>query len=187
MMIPGIYLGESDKQEVKAAESVSKDMLNVKLQVAEDREDAIRFISSVDSLKYSSVGFEITDPNEENPVYWSTPTVYERIVSNVTSEEYEFSPKLIDATSEYFFTGIYGATEGAEYSVRAFVTTLDAPTVKVFGPSRTVSLGDNASNTINMMVDFATTENANYDVYNGEAKVGTAKVIADKNVRITLD
>lgn len=185
MIIPTVFFAESNKQEVKAAESVSTEMLEVKLQVEEDRQDAIRFISTVDSLDYSSVGFEITTP--EGIKTYQTTKVYERITSCVTNENYEFSPKLIDVSSKYFVTAILAAQANTEYSVRAFVTTKEAPTVKVYGPSRKVSLGDNANNTINMVVDFATTENATYDVYNGETKIGTAKVIADKNVRITLE
>lgn len=185
LIIPGVYLGESDKKEVKAASNVSTDMLDVKLQIAKDGTNVIRFISTVDSLDYSSVGFELVTP--EKTISSVQRTVYERIVSSVTGEEYEFSPKLISSTSKYFFTAKYTATEDVEYKVRAFVTTLDAPTVRVYGQTRSVALGDDASNIINMAVDFDTENNAAYDVYNGVTQVGTAQVIEDKNVRITLN
>ena len=183
MVIPGVYFGSSDAEEVKAATEVSTEMLNVKVQVAVDDTDVIRFITSVDGLDYSKVGFELTTPSGTKT--YETTTVYERIVSEVTDDEYEFSPKVVDTTSEYFVTAKLRATAGVDYTVKAFVCAKGS-TEKVYGPSRVVALGDANDNIINMMVGFATTANATYDVYDGSTKIGTAKVLADKNVRITL-
>lgn len=184
LVIPGVYFGTEGQEEVKAAEAVQTDMLNIKVQVAEDGEDVIRVITSVDSLDYRKVGFELATPSGTKT--YETTTVYQRIVSEVTDEEYEFSPKLVDETSEYFVTAKFKATAGTDYTVRAFACALGTDT-KTYGPSRVVALEDAETDTINMMVDFATTANATYDVYDGSTKIGTAKVIGDKNVRITLD
>ena len=104
MIIPGVYFGNQKQNDVQAAASVSTDMLNIKVQVAVDGADVIRVIASVDSLDYRKVGFELTTPSGVKT--FETTTVYERIVSNVTDEEYEFSPKLVDISSEYFVTAI---------------------------------------------------------------------------------
>lgn len=184
MIVPGVYLDFSGETKVQAAAGTNTDMLSVKLQIAEDDSDVIRFITSVDNLDYYKVGFEVTTPNGTKT--YETKTVYERIVSMVTEEEYEFSPKVVDTTSNYFVTAMLKATSGVDYTVRAFVRTRDDVDTKVYGPSRTVALEDAGTGVINMPVTFATTDDATYDVYDGKTKIGTAKVIGDKNVRITL-
>ena len=184
MVISGVYFGTSNKGEVQASTDVSTDMLDVKVQIAVDDSDVIRFITSVDSLDYYKVRFEVTTPSGTKT--FETKTVYERIVSIATGDEYEFSPKVVDLSSEYFVTAMLRATTGVDYTVRAFVRTRDDVDTKVYGPSRTVALGDAEKDTINMMVDFTTAASAAYDVYDGDTKIGTAIVLADKNVRITL-
>ena len=184
LTLTGNIWNTAGQESVYAANTISTDMLNVKVQVAVDGADVIRFITSVDSLEYSKVGFELTTPSGTKT--YETNTVYERIVSQVTSEEYEFSPKVVDTSSKYFVTAKFRATAGVDYTVRAFVCEKGS-TEKVYGASRAVALEDAQDNVINMTVNFATTANATYDVYDGATKVGSAKVIADKNVRITLD
>jgi len=184
MVISGVYFGTPNKSEVKAASEVDTDMLNVKVQVAVDDTDVIRLIASVDSLEYSKVGFEVVGPTGSK--IFETKTVFERIVSKVTGDEYEFSPKVVDLTSNYFVTAMLRATEDTEYSVRAFVCTLDDEETKIYGQQRNVSLKDAEKNIINMPVSFTTTENAVYDVYDGDTKIGTADAISVKGVRITL-
>jgi hypothetical protein len=147
MMIPGVYFGTPNQNEVKAAASSSSDMLEIKAQVAVDQADAIRFIASVDSLDYSKVGFEVITPSKT--ITWETRTVYERIVSCVTNDEYEFSPKLVDTTSEYFVTAMLKAEAGVDYKVRAFVCEKGSGE-KLYGASRTISLSDANDNVINM-------------------------------------
>ena len=183
MLVSAIFFVNGGK-EAKAAEEVPNAMLSIKAQVATDETDVIRFVTSVDSLKYANVGFELSYEGLSQPKVYTTTTVYEKIQSTEEGVAYKFSPKVVDITSEYFATAKLHATEGVEYTVKAFVTTFDNQ--KIYGAERCVSLSDGKNDTINMVVDFTTTDGASYDVYDGDTKIGTAKVIADSNVRIAL-
>ena len=184
VMLAGAVFFVHGGKEAKAADEIPKAMLDVKAQVATDDSNVIRFVASVDNLKYANAGFELSYDGLLEPKVYTTTTVYEKIDSTEEGVAYEFSPKMVDTTSEYFVTAKLRATAGIDYTVKAFVTTFDNQ--KIYGAERCVSLSDGDKDTINMMVDFATTSNATYDVYDGDTKIGTAKVIADKNVRITL-
>lgn len=144
MVMPTVYYGEMAEQEVRATEGVNKDMLGVKVQAATDTSGIMRFISSVDSLDYKNVGFEVTPEGGAKKTYTATE-VFERIQSVEDSVKYQFSPKVVDVESEYFVTAKMYATANTDYTVRAFVTTLDDQVV--YGNSRCVSLEDGSSTT----------------------------------------
>lgn len=153
----------SSKDDATHAKFVKEDTLSVKFQIVEAGKvqiatnGAIRFISSVDSLDYSQVGFKVN--GEEYPV--EDNVVYERIDSTMLDTEgkqieYEYSPKIVGTKAEYFFTAKLAAnTTDKDYKVQAYWKTVDG--TKVYGQERTVCVNDNASNIINMTLDGALT------------------------------
>ena len=97
-------------EEGAYAKFVNPDVMSIKLQNGANAEDAeatktnMRIVSSVDSLNYRKVGFEVTKQGESTRTV-DTSTVYERIVANATSGvEYQYSPKTVGTESEYFVT-----------------------------------------------------------------------------------
>lgn len=155
MVLTGLYLVKMDGAEVQAAAAdVNKDMLDVKVQIATDNSNVMRFIASVDSLDYYKVGFEVTPEGGTKKTH-ETKTVYERISSTTDSVKYTFSPKVIDTESEYFVTAKLQASAGVDYTVRAFVITLDNETV--YGASRCVAVEDGQANTP-LNLSFETTD-----------------------------
>ena len=180
-------------------------MLDVKIQtadtiVAENGEvkapnGAIRFVSSVDSLDYQSVGFRIDGEDHE------FDKVYGKIDSTITNQNtgeritYEFSPKILDTKSEYFITVKKAVTSAdTDYTVQAFYKTLDG--TKVYGESRTVSVNDGKNDTA-LSLSFKNTSEATLKVNDtiavtyGNSGTGTATVVKTDgqtvHVRITLD
>lgn len=102
----------------------------------------IRFVSSVDDLTYGKVGFKLEF--DGTTMYNNSKTVFDRIASNTTGDEYSFSPKVVDTDSEHFITAIWkNVTEdefGTGFYVRAYWKTLDGTVV--YGPSRYVTVND---------------------------------------------
>jgi len=145
------------------AKYVPEDILSTKVQVstrdvntADDVDTRnMRFVSTVDSVKYDAVGFAVkyeeTEDSNEWKKYKNTGSiVYSRIE---TSEEnspdtYKFSPKVVDTKSNYFITATWKGPDNTSgltnfdtnYYVRAYWVTLDG--VTVYGPTRYVSVDD---------------------------------------------
>lgn len=121
----------------------------------------VRFVSSVDCLDYSKIGFEVEAADGSYKAKSSSKTVFRGIESTNAGSEYNFSPKVIAEQSEYFITAkLPVAPEDAEkdYIVRAYWETLDGSIV--YGKSRCVSVNDNnvlkgdtETDTINMVVN----------------------------------
>ena len=142
------------------AKFVPSDVLSVKCQVKNDVQDAnvkktnMRLVSSVDSLAYENVGFQVVF-DDGSMVQSETESVYERIVTSEKSNvEYEYNPKIIDAESEYFYTitllNIAKASYGETYLVKPYWITLDGTTV--YGEGRYVKVSDSYSNLVNIPV-----------------------------------
>ena len=146
------------------AKFIPADVLSVKAQVSTEILDSgaqagkwgLRFISSVDSLDYRRVGFEILydDNGVQRPKgSSSSDTVYEKIKSTEAKNTYNFSPRVISMDSEYFVTAKLAVAESdiaTDYIVRAYVETLDGTIV--YGPSRTLCVNDGLdSTTLNMV------------------------------------
>ena len=137
--------GKLAKAETQNSE-VNTDMLQVKVQVSSGQ-SAMRFITSVDSLDYVGVGFEIT-PEGGEPISYTTSTVYERIESYENGLEYQFGSKVVDITSEYLVTAKMKVATEKLYTVRAFVVTKSGTTV--YGDYRCVALEDGVGDTVNL-------------------------------------
>ena len=170
---------KSSKGNATHAKFVKDDMLDVKVQTTngvvqksdvEDKDGnkvyegkhVIRFISSVESLNYSKIGFELeytTASGETKKVRNTSSKVFTKIesttgVSGGTIDKYEFSPKVVGEDSEYFMTAklpVEVGNEAVTYKVRAFWTTLDGTTV--MGKTRCVSVNDGNNEIVNMTVD----------------------------------
>ena len=161
MVVMGILVtpteGEKAQAEETATQDVNTDMLQVKVQFGtKGGEDIIRFVSSVDSLEYSKVGFDIQASNGEEFPYESQ-RVFKRIdTTNSGGVQYDFSPKVVDTSSKYFITANMYIDANVTYTVRAYVIPLNS-TEKVYGNSRCVSLSDATSNTT-VNVSFETTD-----------------------------
>ena len=192
MILGSVYWVDLAGSEAEAATTANTDMLEVKVQVATNDSNVIRFVTSVDSLEYSSVGFEVTPKGEATKTY-TTKTVYERIESTTEGTEYKFSPKVVDTSSEYFVTAKLRATAGVDYVVRAFVTPLEGETV--YGPTRCVAVEDGKSTTkLNVSYEATTapTVGSTINVTYGAANTATtAEVIYvdgnDVTVRVNVN
>ena len=155
--------------EAQAAD-VDNGILEVKMQISNSSitdgtvtaHRAIRFISSVDSLDYSEVGFIVNGKSH------AIHTVYEKIDSTLYEGgeklEYTFSPKIVDVKSEYFFTAKMAITEAKmndDITVQAYLKTFAGQVV--VGEERVVSAGKDTSDTsINLTVTGELDENATY-------------------------
>lgn len=186
-------------EEGAYAKFVNPDVMSIKLQNGANAEDAeatktnMRIVSSVDSLNYRKVGFEVTKQGESTRTV-DTSTVYERIVANATSGvEYQYSPKTVGTESEYFVTvtilNIIKEDYNKEYLIKPFWETLDG--VKVYGVSRNASVNDGInSKVINTSVAAELTVDGSYNVTYGETGTASAKVLSQNgayaNIRITL-
>jgi len=187
-------------EEGAYAKFVNPEVMSIKLQNGADAENTeatktnMRIVSSVDSLNYKKVGFEIAKKGESARNV-DTTTVYERIVANATSGvEYQYSPKVVGTESEHFVTvtvlNILKGDYDKEYFIKPYWITLDG--VKVYGMNRNASVNDGIdSNVINTTVAADLTEGSSYSVSYGESKSASATVVSTDrtyaNIRITLE
>lgn len=191
MMATGIVVGTREKQEVyaKTAEA-SEDMLQVKVQIATDSSKTMRFITSVDSLDYKRVGFELDTPEDpmDEPLKWDTKTVFERIVSTEENVKYEFSPKVVSTEAAFFATGKLKAEAGTLYTVRAYVETLDGQII--YGPSRCVATEDADNHLMNLSIAGNLSSDKNYTAtYNGKQAEAVMVLPSENgisNIRVLL-
>lgn len=152
MVVTGMYFVKPEASEVKAATTVPADMLDVKLQVSNEANKTMRLITSVDSLDYKEVGFIVNNGKDEKKM--STTTVFEKIKSSVGEKSYNFSPKLIGTSSEYFATVKFNvANPDNTYTVQAYVITNDDQEIKG-REIRSFQYNDGtATTTVNLLVE----------------------------------
>jgi len=142
------------------AKFVHPDVLNVKLQItagATPESDSVnmRMVTSVDSLDYAQVGFDVyynedigaAEPTKNVPIY----KVFERIVaSSESGVDYNYSPKVVDTDSEYFTTatlvGIAKANYEKPFLIKPYWVTYQG--VKIYGTSRYVTMTGDAFSTV---------------------------------------
>ena len=135
------------------AKFVPADVLSVRLQLTAGTTESspttnMRLVSSVDSLNYRYVGFEIYYKGATKPVTVKATKVYERIVASAESGvDYNYSPKVLDVESQYFATAtllnIANKNFGYEDSttnfyIRPYWKTLDGTVV--YGVNRYVNV-----------------------------------------------
>jgi len=160
------------------AKYVDEDIFSLKLQ-AEQASNGLynlRLISSVDTLNYTNVGFDIYFGNEEVVEYRQT-TVFERIDVVHTEKEYVYSPKVVSDDSEYMFTGtiknISADKINTDIHVIPCVKTFDG--ILSYGPSRMFSVNDGFSDTTISM----TIKTSDPGTENVSVTVGTKSVTAE--------
>ena len=163
-LFAGWFLDDTCKQAVKQkidgvetyyAKFVPAEVLGVKLQVGHNAAYSdttnMRIVSSVDSLDYASVGFEVYFNSkigtETASALIDESKVYERITTSSQSGiTYNYSPQIIDADSKYFVTATLINIKKASYEkpfhIVPYWTTFDG--VKVYGPTRYVTIKDDA-------------------------------------------
>ena len=209
----------ASKGNATHAKFVSDDMLDVKAQVtngmvsvsdveAYEGKYVIRFVSSVESLNYKNIGFELEYTNDEGEVVKlrnTTSKVFKRIESttgaaNGEIDEYSFSPKVVGEDSEYFMTAklpVDVEDKAVTYKVRAFWTTFDG--TEVMGKTRCVSVNDGNNDIVNMVAeanaqlkegaDYTATYGPNADGTGADAakvEVLSSDANGYTNIRVTL-
>jgi hypothetical protein len=164
--------------------SVPMDMLNVKVQIAQNGSKYMRFVSSVDSLEYKAVGFEVT-PQGGTPKVYNTNIVFEKVRATTAGMDYEFSPKVVSHSSEYFMTAKIKADENVNYTVRAFVIPLNGTDAdKIYGEARVIGLQDGEANILNLRIDGNLMgDNLTATVTNYTSAVGT-DIVAEAPVEV---
>lgn len=129
------------------AKYVKREVLSVKCQVKENTSAAsedtvLRCVSSVDSLKYRSIGLELVTPDGTVKKMNSN-----RVGTKINArrehnlEEFTYSPKAVNAESEYFFSAtekISQSNFGNGYMIRPYWITQDG--TYVYGVSKYVTV-----------------------------------------------
>ena len=143
------------------AKFVDPGVLNVKLQITDGTEDGspstnMRLVTSVDSLSYAEVGFEVyygEEDIENKTVTQKVPIqkVFKRIVASSTSGvDYNYSPKVVDTDSEYFATAtlinIANGNFEKPFYIKPYWITNGGATV--YGTSRYVTIKGDALSTV---------------------------------------
>lgn len=182
MVVTGLYIVKP--ADVKAATTVDKAMLGVEAFVTADKVDGkyiLRFVSTVDSLNYKNVGFDITYPDQSTETI-TMKRVFSKIDSSIgemdNGEEdvFGFSPSLISSKSKYFMTTkIVVNDEAGDYTATAFCTTKDG--TKVTGATKVVSLSDLQGKTVNVTVPVAFAENATLTATYGDKTAASATLV----------
>jgi hypothetical protein len=128
------------------AKWVDADILSIKMQASENK-TKLRLVSSVDTLDYLNVGFEIyftPEGQTERKTTFEAFTVLKRINAVNTGVTYAYSPKIISADSEYFVTAtmteIASKNLERDFYIRPYWTTCDG--TKVYGVSRMFAIND---------------------------------------------
>lgn len=138
-----VYTGTSGKAYAKF---VNEKVLSVKNQIRIGAEEAestgLRFVTTVDTLNYSAVGFEFTINGKKNVV--KNDAVYKKLRGTVNGQILSFSPKAFCEESNYFLAFEIRNIPKASYDVNIKATpywiTLDG--TKVYGISRTISVNE---------------------------------------------
>lgn len=126
---------------------VPETVLSVKAQISDALLDvqnavsdgSIRFITSVDSLRYQKIGFKITYSGKDGQQVSkdsSSNKVYEKLyaVGMNSGQTLEYTPKVFHATSNYFkactITGVPEASYNTAFTVTPYWITLDGTYVE---------------------------------------------------------
>ena len=146
------------------AKYVPSEVLSVKCQVKEGTtadsttKSAMRLVSTVDSLDYKRVGFEVYFNGAETPVIVNTTKVYKRIVAKAGGIDYDFGAKIFDTQSEYFVTAtlvnISTANFDKGFFIKPYWETLDG--TLVYGVERYARVEDSYLNIVNVPVRLYT-------------------------------
>lgn len=138
------------------AKFVSADVLSVKCQIStgttpDSESTLLRCVSSVDSLKYSKIGFDLVTPDVDEETGEKIEKNMEsssvgkriRVTEDKASNPYSYSPKVVDTESEYFYSSVEEIGKdnfNKGYLVKPYWITKDG--TKVYGVSRYVTVNE---------------------------------------------
>ena len=134
-------------EEDAVAKFVDENVLTVKAQLtsgttAESETTSIRFVSTVDTLDYDSIGFKMTF-NGKTSVSSSTK-VYTSLTGSNGTTAYEYAPTVFSSASVYFFAytikNVPNSYFDETFEVTPYWTTLDGTTV--YGTQRDVVISE---------------------------------------------
>ena len=140
------------------AKFVPAEVLSVKCQMlegttAEQEESKLRLVSTVDTLNYDNVGFEIKVGNNEAFTY-KTSTVLREITAEANGVDFEYAPSDLCEAANYFTTVTLTDIPSSGYATGIYITpyweTLDG--TKVYGVSRFARVEDGYLNIVNVPV-----------------------------------
>lgn len=171
----GWYSEASDDADIKDDETVSGEqyakfisdkVLSVMCQNKDNGNgrSSVRFVTTVDNLKYQKVGFKIwfggANTSDERKIDAPTTNVYKKIVAKEGGVPFTYEPTKFDSTSAYFATATVTGIPSSAYSegiyVKPYIVTLDGSTV--YGVPRYVRVDDATNNIINVPVRLSTEE-----------------------------
>lgn len=198
----GWYTEDNESAPIKAGDKVNAEtvyakfvpayVLSVKGQngamrtsVTESSETAtMRLVSSVDSLKYESVGCELMFNNEGNKVTRESTKVYETLTVDGVDKPYSASD-IFGEVSEYFITWKITNIPHADFTTKVYVkpywVTMDG--TKVYGLAKYLHVIDGLKEYINVPINLCSSEDIaagvlcvdyssisdNYEVYDVES------------------
>ena len=141
----------AQKQTSVYAKFVDEDVLSVKYQFQVQKTASsdtvnLRMLTSVDTLKYESVGFHITIGERTSEVM--TDTVYETLIGYVDGSNKPHSPSVFSSQSAYFMTYTMSSTPNWAFEKTMKIepqwTTLDGTTVT--GIEREMAISEELAN-----------------------------------------
>ena len=170
-------VGKTVTEGTYYAKYVPSEVLSAKCQVSAETTDTsptsqLRIVSTVDSLKYSKVGFDIVFNNKT--IQYSTSKVFSKIEAATDGVAYGFSPNIFDLQSEYFITAtlinIKNENFDEGFLIKPYWVTKDG--TKVYGVSRYARVEDSYLGIVNVPVRLYS---------DNQAATGTATVAYDAN------
>ena len=139
------------------AKFVSKDVLGIRYQIpvnttSESESTALRIVSSVDSVNYDEVGFDISING--NTISKNTTTVYNSIIANVGDSQklYDNASEVFDTDSKYFFALVVNDIPNSDFNTEITLKPywiIQQGERKIYGPSQSFSINDIIDQTSN--------------------------------------
>lgn len=156
--VSGMELKEKPATGTCYAKFVPEEVLSVKCQITDGLSESseelgkLRIVSTVDSLRYQNVGFEIRYGNNE-VIKHNTKTVYEKILAT-NGVPFTYEPSVFSDVSKYFITATLvniptGAFDTGVY-IAPYWVTMDG--TLVYGVSRYARVEDGYLNIVNVPV-----------------------------------
>lgn len=162
------------------AKFIPAEVLSIRCQIPVDTNEGttgtskLRIVSTVDSLRYSKVGFRLEIANNA-PIDYNTTTVYSSIKVTGDGVPFAHQPSVFDDMSKYFITATITNIPSTEFATGIRITpywvTLDG--TEVYGVSRYARVEDGYLDIVNIPVRLYT-----------DAEVAAGSLTVDYNEEI---
>ena len=138
------YTGNASVEKVYA-KYVDENVLSVKCQItagteSESAQTNLRMVTTVDSLNYQQVGFDVTIDEKTNS--FTSKTVYTTLNGYIDGNENKYLPTVFSAASQFFMsyklTEIPNAAFSKDITITVKWTTMDGAVV--YGAPRTLTI-----------------------------------------------